>query len=163
MPLGTRPKLQVASTHNQCIYTPPCIWGTRTLKVLHVASYSHRTLEDSVKKPQTDPLLPQGKQTRWLRPVRTQTRGGAGRRPTWPRLDPGSSHTEWLQLGRLARSRWVRGAGAGGLCRRSFTSQQQKRGVGPWSSTRFTWKCTPGRGGENAQPPLIPEEGRTRA
>lgn len=77
--------------------------------------------------------------------------GGDSRRrpqtPTSPRLAAGSSQVEWAELGRLASSRWVR--------RRSFTSQQQKRVAGPWSSTRRTSNCTPVEGGKTG-PPLSP-------
>lgn len=145
--LETQSKLVHASKR---VYTPPCMWGTHRFKTPHGASTYTGREETMIQSHKQTLFPPPGERGAAGRTPHTE-RPSTLQVPTSPTLGPGSSHTEWPVLGRLARSRRVRGPGAGAPCR-SLTSQQQKRGAGPWSSTRFTSKCTPVGEGRSTAP-----------
>lgn len=70
---------------------------------------------------------------------------------TSPRLCIERSAVDWVELARLESKSWVFAAASFWLCRRSFTTQTQKRMAGSCSSTRFTSKSIPVETGEEVK------------
>lgn len=157
------------------------MWGKLRFKTPRMASDLPAIPADRVEKaPDGSSSHPRGSKRKRERNARQDpsphreagTRQKLSAGPTSPMLGPESSHTEWLELGRLARSRRVRVAESRPLCSRSFTSQQQNRVAEPCSSTRFTSNCTPGWGkqgqqdgitAKKAHSPRAPTRGRAGA